>query len=115
MDAFAQELETHASAQPELEAEICGCVTRLAETLKTEYAVALQAIDVDGQAVKDFAAERGLSPANAGVRVFRARAALRRRLIESCGTCAEHGCRDCTCQVRLKADTTNLVKDGHYE
>ena len=98
MEAFARELETHASAQPELEAEICGCVTRLAETLKTEYAVALQAIDVGGQAVKDFAAERGLSPANAGVRVFRARAALRRRLIESCGTCAEHGCRNCTCQ-----------------
>jgi RNA polymerase sigma factor (sigma-70 family) len=115
MEAFARELETHASAQPELEAEICGCVTRLAETLKTEYAVALQAIDVGGQTVKDFAAERGLSPANAGVRVFRARAALRRRLMESCGTCAEHGCRDCTCQVRLKADTTNSAKGAHYE
>ena len=60
-------------------AEICGCVTRLAGTLKAEYAEALQAIDVGGQAVKSFAAEHGLSPGNAGVRVFRAREALKRR------------------------------------
>ena len=24
---------------------------------------------------------------------------LKKRLAESCGTCAEHGCRDCTCQT----------------
>jgi RNA polymerase sigma factor (sigma-70 family) len=98
MGAFGRELETHAAAQPELEAEICGCVTRLAATLKAEYAEALQAIDVGGQAVKSFAAERGLSPSNAGVRVFRAREALKKRVMESCGTCAEHGCRNCSCQ-----------------
>ena len=99
LEAFARELETHESAQPELEAEICGCVTRLAATLKAEYAEALQAIDVGGQTVKAFAAERGLSPGNAGVRVFRAREALKKRVAESCGTCAEHGCRDCSCQI----------------
>src|SRR5688572_28968920 len=54
MDAFARELETHAQAQPELEAEICGCVTRLAGTLKPEYAEALQAIDVGGTAIKAY-------------------------------------------------------------
>jgi RNA polymerase sigma-70 factor (ECF subfamily) len=100
LEAFARELETHASAQPELEAEICGCVTRLAGTLKAEYAEALRAIDLGGQAVKSFAAERGLSPGAAGVRVFRAREALKKRVFESCGTCADHGCRDCACQAR---------------
>ena len=99
LEAFARELETHESAQPELEAEICECVTRLAATLKPEYAEALRAVDVGGQTVKAFAAERGLSPGNAGVRVFRAREALRKRVAESCGTCADHGCRDCTCQI----------------
>jgi len=49
--------------------------------------------------VKVFAEQRGLSASNAGVRVFRAREALKRRLLESCGTCAEHGCRNCTCQT----------------
>jgi len=41
-----------------------------------------------------------LSASNAGVRVFRAREALKKRLVESCGTCAEHGCQNCTCQTR---------------
>jgi RNA polymerase sigma-70 factor (ECF subfamily) len=99
IEAFARELETHAAPQMELEAEICACVSRLAATLKADYAEALQAIDVEGTPVKTFAEERGLSASNAGVRVFRAREALKKRLAESCGTCAEHGCRNCTCQT----------------
>ncbi len=97
-EAFARELPTHPAPEPELEAEICACVTRLAATLKPEYSAALQAIDVDGMPVKTFAERHGLTAANAGVRVFRARQALKKRLGESCGTCAEHDCRDCTCQ-----------------
>lgn len=100
VDAFARELETHAEPEPELEAQICACVSRLAETLKEEYAEALRVIDVQGTPVKTFAEQRGLSANNAGVRVFRAREALKKRVTESCGTCAEHGCRDCTCQAR---------------
>jgi RNA polymerase sigma factor (sigma-70 family) len=97
-EAFARELETRTAAEPEMAAEICACVSRLASTLKTEYAEALQAIDVHGIPVKAFAEQRGLSVSNAGVRVFRARQALKRRVAESCGTCAEHGCQDCTCK-----------------
>jgi RNA polymerase sigma-70 factor (ECF subfamily) len=100
VEAFAREFETRAAPEPEIEAEICACIGRLASTLKTEYAEALQAIDVQGTPVKAFAAQRGLSVGNAGVRVFRARDALKKRLIESCGTCAEHGCQNCTCQTR---------------
>jgi RNA polymerase sigma-70 factor (ECF subfamily) len=64
VEAFARELETHLAPEPEMETEICACVTRLA-----------------------------------GVRVFRAREALKKRVMESCGTCAEHGCLNCTCQA----------------
>lgn len=46
MGAFARELETHEAPAPEMEAEICACVSRLATTLNPEYAEALQAIDV---------------------------------------------------------------------
>jgi len=98
VEAFARELETHARAEPELEAEICACVGRLASTLKAEYAEALQVVDVQGTPVKVFAEQRGLSTSNAGVRLFRAREALKRRVTESCGTCAEHGCQNCTCR-----------------
>ena len=98
-EAFAREIDTHSRPEPEMEAEICACVSRLAGTLKPEYAEALQAIDVEGTAVKTFAEQRGLSASNAGVRVFRAREALKKRVVESCGTCAEHGCLNCTCQT----------------
>jgi RNA polymerase sigma factor (sigma-70 family) len=82
----------------ELFGEVCGCVLRLAGTLRPEYAEALRRVDVEGMAVKDFAAEAGISPGNAGVRLHRARTALRDRLVESCGTCTEHGCLDCSCR-----------------
>ena len=95
--AFARELESRETAAPDVAAEICACVTRLAGTLKPEYAQVLQAVDVDGLPVKTYAERTGLSSNNAGVRVFRAREALRKRVIQSCGTCAEHGCLDCTC------------------
>ena len=96
-EAFARELDTQERPSPELEAEICACVSRLAATLKPAYAEALEAIDIAGTPVKVFAQQKGLSSSNAAVRVFRAREALKKRVTQSCGTCAEHGCVDCTC------------------
>ena len=96
--AFAQEVEAAEAAPPELASEICACVGRLARSLKPAYATALQAVDVDGTPVKAFAEAAGLTASNAGVRLFRAREALKRRVTESCGTCAEHGCLDCSCR-----------------
>lgn len=98
VEAFSHELETQVEPEEELRAEICECVTRLAVTLKPEYAEALQQIDVGGMPVKDFATQHGLSASNAGVRVFRAREALKKRVTQSCGTCADHGCLNCTCR-----------------
>ena len=77
--------------------EICACVSRLAGTLKPEYAEALEAIEVHGTPVKTFAEQRGLTAGNAAVRVHRAREALKKRVRDSCGTCAEHGCMHCSC------------------
>ena len=98
--AFARELETQEQPSAEDEREICACIGRLAATLKPEYAEAVQAIDVQGTPVKVFAAGAGLTPGNAGVRVFRAREALRKRVVDSCGVCAEHGCVNCTCGAK---------------
>ena len=77
--------------------ELCRCIARLIDTLPGEQARALRRIELDGVAVKEFAVEAGLSETNAGVRVFRARRALRERVTRACGTCAEHGCFDCSC------------------
>jgi RNA polymerase sigma factor (sigma-70 family) len=97
LEAFAQELETHTEPSSEIAGAICRCISQLAATLKPEYARALQRIELDGVAVKDYADEAGITSANAGVRIFRAREALKKRVAQSCGTCAEHGCLDCTC------------------
>jgi RNA polymerase sigma factor (sigma-70 family) len=98
-EQYASEHATDApvSSGDELHAVVCACVGQLAATLKPEYAEALRRIEIDGVSVKDYAAEAGLSASNAGVRVFRAREALRRQVARACGTCATHGCLDCTC------------------
>ncbi len=101
-EAAAREFD-ETVAPPELEREICGCVRQLAGTLKPEYAAALQQVDVEGVPVKAFAERTGISASNAGVRVFRAREALRKQVVTSCGTCAEHGCLDCTCGKPARA------------
>jgi RNA polymerase sigma factor (sigma-70 family) len=97
LEVLAKEMERAVEPPPELRDEICACVVRLASTLKPEYEQALRRIDVDGAAVQEFAAEAGITANNASVRVFRAREALRKQVKTSCGTCAEHGCLDCSC------------------
>ncbi|MBI2392559.1 MAG: sigma-70 family RNA polymerase sigma factor [Deltaproteobacteria bacterium] len=97
LEALAREMADDVEPPREVRDVACGCVQRLSTTLKPEYAEALQRIEVEGVSVKDFAAQQGISANNAAARVHRARAALRKRVMQSCGTCAEHGCVDCTC------------------
>ncbi|PYQ27159.1 MAG: RNA polymerase subunit sigma-70 [Acidobacteria bacterium] len=92
-----EELARETSPSPEIERAICACVGHLASTLKPEYADAIQRIEVEGAPLQTFAAEAGITANNAAVRVHRAREALRKQVHASCGTCAEHGCVDCTC------------------
>ena len=99
LEVFAAESETHLEPDQEMQNAVCACVSALADTLKPEYAAALKRIEVDGVSVKDYADEASISANNAAVRVFRAREALRGQLARSCGTCAEHGCRNCTCRA----------------
>ncbi len=94
--AMEAEADT-AGPDQELEAVACACVTTLVGTLKPEYGEALRRVDLDGMSVRGFAEEAGITPGNAGVRLHRAREALRRQLARCCGTCLDHGCLDCSC------------------
>lgn len=75
----------------------CTCVLRVTERLKPEYRDALNAVTLGTTSVKDWADTQGISANNAGVRIHRARAALKSALVETCGRCADDGCRDCDC------------------
>jgi RNA polymerase sigma-70 factor (ECF subfamily) len=98
-DRLTAEAETFAEGpDPELEAAVCACVLGLVDTLKPEYGAAIRRVDLEGASVRGYAEEAGITPGNAGVRLHRAREALRRQLARSCGTCLTHGCLDCTCR-----------------
>jgi RNA polymerase sigma-70 factor (ECF subfamily) len=97
LEAFAAELQEAPSTPAETHAAVCRCVGGLAAALKPEYSEALRQVELEGRSIQDYAAEAGITSNNARVRVFRAREALRREVTRCCGSCAEHGCLDCTC------------------
>jgi RNA polymerase sigma-70 factor (ECF subfamily) len=94
----AEASEETAAADEELVAVVCACVMELVDTLKPEYAAAVRSVDLGGMSVRVYAEESGITPSNAGVRLHRAREALRRQLARACGTCVTHGCFDCQCR-----------------
>ena len=94
---LATEVDDRVDAIEHRPASVCRCVVRVAESLKPEYVAALNAIEVDGAKVTEFAQANAITSTNAAVRVFRAREALRRGVLAACGACAKSGCRDCTC------------------
>jgi RNA polymerase sigma-70 factor (ECF subfamily) len=95
---WADELPAALPVDESLHQTVCTCVSKLASSLKPEYEAALQAVDVEGRAVGDFAKQVGITPNNAAVRLHRARAALGESVRASCGACASDGsCLDCSC------------------
>jgi RNA polymerase sigma-70 factor (ECF subfamily) len=90
-------LQAQAPNAAEIAGATCKCVGRLKDALEPDYAEAIARVELDGVPVKVFAAERGISASNAAVRLFRAREALRKSVVQTCGSCAESGCLDCSC------------------
>lgn len=88
----------------DLNAAVCACLHPLIATLKPEYAEVIDRIDLREETREQVAASLGISLANLGVRLHRARQALKQRLVEMCLTCPEHGFLDCGC------DTAKRVK-----
>ncbi len=97
LEKYANEFTDREEPDEALRQEICGCLSSLLEDLKEEYRQALQIVDLDDGKLSDLAQQSGISAENAAVRVHRARKALRRKVEQACGTCAEHGCFDCHC------------------
>ncbi len=101
LDELARALERAPEPAPDERDEICSCLLTLAHALPHDQATVLRRVDLEGAAVKDVAAEVGITPNAAGVRLFRARERLRRALAQCCGSCADGGCGDCSCDHPL--------------
>jgi RNA polymerase sigma-70 factor (ECF subfamily) len=100
--------ESEAGPDPLLHAAACQCVAAAIDTLATRtpaYATLLRTVDLGDSTLTTYAAAHNITPGNAAVRAHRARAALRQQLLRCCGTCATHGCLDCTCQHPPRALT----------
>ncbi len=96
----AEAREPSFPTEPELRGAVCGCMRTLLPTLKDEYAEMIRRIDLEEESIPLVASALGISTNNATVRLHRARLALKRQLERSCGTCATHGCLDCTCEAQ---------------
>jgi RNA polymerase sigma factor (sigma-70 family) len=105
LQAWTRELETAAQPSPDLHNEVCACLHGILDGLKPEYSEILRGVDLGEQRLQDFAQQHSLSASNAGVRIHRARAALRKQLLRTCATCSKHGCLNCTCKKRSPSAT----------
>ena len=108
LEQLAREAGPEAADDSALFGEVCQCVRALVPTLKPEYAVALEQVDLGGTPVAAFAKANGLTASNAGVRLHRARKALAVRVRQVCDTCADHGCVQCEC-----LRTQGATRGGH--
>ncbi|WP_263385511.1 sigma-70 family RNA polymerase sigma factor [Granulicella arctica] len=98
LQSWGRELETVVRPSSEEHDEICGCLSGVLDTIKPAYSTLLRAVDLGEQPLTEFAQSNNISTSNAGVRAHRARKALRKQLIKTCGSCADHACIDCTCR-----------------
>lgn len=96
---WVRELETETRPDAMIQDVACGCVKEVLVELKPEYREAIQLVDLEDRSLRELAVTVGIAENNAGVRVHRAREALRKAVKTTCGTCAEHGCVDCRCKA----------------
>ncbi|MFT3764289.1 MAG: RNA polymerase sigma factor [Minicystis sp.] len=103
IERHGQEVAIDAEREDEtLRGAVCRCVDGLIPTLKPEYAEIVRRVDLGGASVQEAAGALGVTANNASVRLHRARAALRKQLEHTCGSCTKHGCLDCTCESNTK-------------
>lgn len=95
--AAAREPEEWAEDAAEQMSHICTCMTGLIPELRPAEAELIRRIDFGEEDRAAVAVDLGLSRNALGVRLHRARAALRDALMSHCGPCCQTGADDCHC------------------
>ncbi|MEM7120615.1 MAG: sigma-70 family RNA polymerase sigma factor [Pseudomonadota bacterium] len=76
---------------------VCGCSVAQTRQLSANYASILELVDICGMSLAEAAQALGISVNNATVRLHRARAALKKQLLEHCGVTSVNACAECRC------------------
>jgi RNA polymerase sigma factor (sigma-70 family) len=95
---WAQDLATETLPDDQTQQIVCECIDNVLVNLKPSYGEIIRDVDLAEKSLDAFAESAGITAGNAAVRVHRARQALKKQLTLICGTCAKHGCLNCTCQ-----------------
>ena len=96
---WAAELETTVEPDDLTRDIVCKCIARVLPSLNPGYARILRHIDLDEDSLNSYAKANNITVPNATVRIHRARQALKKALIATCGTCSAHGCLNCNCRA----------------
>jgi len=75
----------------------CRCIREVAATLRPDYAEIIRRADLAEEPREQIAADLGLTPNNIGVRLHRARRALKNKIESRCATCCDGNFRNCEC------------------
>lgn len=94
---FARKEAAVPPTEGDLDAFTCLCLHKLLPVLKPEYAEVLRLVDLEELPRGTVAPRLGLSLNAVGVRLHRARRAMRQALELTCETCPVHGYLDCGC------------------
>ena len=86
-----------AAVDPEPAATPCTCVHDVLPALKLDYAEIIRRADLDETPRERVAADLGVTANNVGVRLHRARQALKTKLEERCSGCCDGGFQSCDC------------------
>ena len=97
LEQWAKDLITETQPDATTQQIVCQCIDNVLSTLKPSYSEIIREVDLAESSIDSFAKKAGITAANASVRAHRARQALKKQLIQTCRTCAKHGCTDCTC------------------
>lgn len=76
---------------------VCQCVAGLVPSMRPDQSDLIRRLDIEDEDRQSVANDLGVSVGALGVRLHRARAALRDSLLEHCGGCCKHGFEDCSC------------------
>jgi len=114
LEAWAGELLTRPASRPDPDTErlVCECLGEAVQHLRPAYREILTAVDLAQRPVDLFAKSSHIAPGNASVRLHRARQALRKSLIATCGACSKHGCMDCNCSPHQPTRNSTPSLDG---
>jgi RNA polymerase sigma-70 factor (ECF subfamily) len=96
----------------EIDQAVCACLHALLPSLRSDQAELIRRADLSDEPRETIAASLGVTLNALGVRLHRARQALKARLEAMCLTCPVHGFLDCGCEHARRMRAVRTAAEG---